>query len=196
MYAVRCGQTDLTGIFDSLHHTHVCVGQWMGLFTRLTNTCCGKASWKYKNTNEHSTLMSPITSDPMWQDECNLSAKISSDGYWHDFVRLSVELHSQYMFVVDVLLKLFFMNLFLLCHANKKPQIFFQQISRHTIPVCSLSCVMLERFENSIGQQVQINYIQHVDALCVIHNSRIDWSFGLCWVLRLAAFAYFHAHMK
>ena len=35
-----------------------------------------------------------------------------------------------------------------------------------------------------------------MDALCVIHNSRIDWSFGLCWVLRLAAFVYFHAHMK
>ena len=43
---------------------------------------------------------------------------------------------------------------------------------------------------------MQINFIQHVDALCVIHNSRIDWSFGLCWVLRLAAFVYFHAHMK
>ena len=43
---------------------------------------------------------------------------------------------------------------------------------------------------------MQINFIQHVDALCVIHNSRIDWSFRLCWVLRLAAFVYFHAHMK
>ena len=78
------------------------------------------------------------------------------------------------MFVVDVIFKLFFMNLFLLCHANKQPQIFFQQISRYTIPVCSLSSVILERFENSIGHQVQINFIPHVGALCVIPKSRID----------------------
>ena len=135
-YVVRCGQTDLTRIFDALHHTHVCVWYWMGLFTRLTNTYCGKTSRKYRTTNEHSTFMSTITSHPMWLNECNLSAKIYSDGHWHDFIWLSVEFHSQYMFVVDVIFKLFFMNLFLLCQANKQPKIFFQQISRHMIPVC------------------------------------------------------------
>ena len=99
------------------------------------STYCGDMSRKSRTMNALSTFMSSIVSDPMWLDECNLSAQFSSDGNWHDFVRLSVELHSQNIFVVDVCFKLFFMNLFLLCHANKQPQIFFQQISPHTIKV-------------------------------------------------------------
>ena len=73
--------------------------------------------------------------------------------------------------------ELFFMNLFLLCHSNGHSQFYIQQISQHMVPVCQFNSLYLKRFENSICQQMQINYI-HKDALYVIPNSRIDWPFG------------------
>ena len=64
------------------------------------------------------------------------------------------------------------MNLFLLCHANEQTLIFLQQILRHMVLV--LSPALLERYKNSIGQNVQKNYIQFLDSICVIPNWRID----------------------
>ena len=70
------------------------------------------------------------------------------------------------------------MNLFLLCHSNGHSQFYIQQISQHMVPVCQFNSLYLKRFENSICQQMQINYIHNVDALYVIPKSRIDWPFG------------------